>query len=113
MIRNMNQSIGENSSRGTEFKLNICMPPVDGHTLSEVDFTVDVFTEHGGRELTIHKSEAIKVDENNYIICVDSSITGAGKYLARLTAYIPDPHFSKGYRREIKTKYIEKTINAI
>lgn len=110
----MNQNIGQNSVKGTEFKLNISMEPMDGFHLADVDFSADVFTEMGLRKgITIAKADAIKVDEDNYIICVDSAVCGVGKYYVRLTAHIPDTHFPDGLRTEIKTVYTGVTIDSL
>ena len=91
-----------NSVKGTEFKLNLHMQKCDGYSLKDVDFYVEVFTDRGGL-VKIDKSECKEVDEDNFLVGVDSSKTGVGKYFVRLTAYIPDGDFPDGIRTEKKS----------
>lgn len=100
------------SAKGTEFKLNINMTPVDGQNMASVDWEALVFTETGHKSVTIKKADAIRVDDDNYIIRVDSSVCGAGKYYVTLTAYIPDSDFPDGFRTEKKTVFTGVTITA-
>lgn len=104
--------MGDNSVKGTEFKLNINMTPMEGHSLSSVEWEAMVFTEAGFKTITIKKSDAAKVDDDNYIIKVDSSVCGAGRYYVTLTAYIPDSDFIDGFRTEKRTMFTGVTIDA-
>lgn len=108
----MNRILGQNSVIGTKFKLNINMKPIDGVHLSDVEWDAIIFTDTGIKNQVIPKKEAIKVDDDNYIIVVDSSVCGAGRYYATLTAYIPDPDFSDGIRTEKRTGFTGVTIDA-
>lgn len=103
---------GENSVKGTKFKLNIGMTPVDGYHMEDIEWECLVFTENGLKSLTVSKSEAIMVDSDNYIIRIDSSVCGAGRYYETLTAYIPDEDFDDGIRTEKKTVFSGVTIDA-
>lgn len=105
------KDIGQNSVKGTKLKLNISMPPMDGYHLADVDWDVLVFTDNGIKTLTIDKRDAIYIDDNNYVIRVDSSIVGAGRYYTTLTAYIPDTDFDDGIRAEKRTRYTGVTID--
>lgn len=93
----------QNSVLGTRFKLNVHMPPTDGAHLSNVDWTATVFVKSGYKKLEISKQDAIYIDDDNYVIRVDSSLVGAGDYYLTLTANIPDPDFDDGIRVERKT----------
>lgn len=104
--------IGLNSVKGTEFKLNVNMTPIDGHHMADVGWEAMVFTETSYRSITISKNDAIKVDEDNYIIKVDSAVCGAGRYFVTLTAYIPDQDFEDGLRTEKRTMFTGVTIDA-
>lgn len=103
--------IGENSVIGTMFKVNLNMTPIDGHTLASVDWEAKVFTESTYKSVTIRKSEARKIDDDNYIILIDSSILGAGKYYITLTAYLPDGDYANGVRIEKRTAFTGVTID--
>ena len=102
----------DNSVKGTKFKLNVYMPPMEGHHLEDVDFECLVFVENGIKNKKILKKDAIRVDADNYMICVDSSMLGAGRYWMTMTAYIPDSDCDDGIRPEIKTRFTGVTINA-
>lgn len=104
--------LGKNSVRGTMFKLNINMTPIDGHTMAEVEWDAEVFTELGHKSQTVKKADAFKIDDDNYIIPVDSSICGAGRYYVTLTAKIPDTAFDSGFRTERRTMFTGVTIDA-
>lgn len=90
---------------GTGIKLSIFMPPVDDIRLAEVDFDVLVYTEGGSRKVVIKKNDAIYVDDDTYVICVDTDKTGAGKLYTLVTVYIPDPDFPDGVRPEKHKRY--------
>ena len=89
-----------NSTEGTELKLMLTFRPKGNYTLSECDFVVEVWSDRGGKVITIPKSEAIKETENSYQIIVDTSLTGAGKYYFKLNLNVPDADLPSGYRRE-------------
>lgn len=91
------------SGIGTELKLNISMEPIDGFHLAEVDFMAEVFSHRRTGSVTISKDDAKKVDENNFIVCVDTKAVGPGRYYLKLTAYIPDLDFPDGLRTEVVT----------
>lgn len=109
----MDRTLGQNSVKGTKFKLNINMTPVDGFSLEDVEWNAEVFSENGLARLTVEKKDATKVDKDNYIIKVDSAVCGAGRYYVTLTAYIPDPDFADGLRTERRTGFTGVTIDSI
>lgn len=102
---------GQNSGKRTKFKLNVWMEQIDGFHLSDVDFEVEIYTENSPKIHRIRKSEAIKVDEDNYMVRVDSSVCGAGRYWMTLIAKIPDTDFEDGIRTEVKTSFTGVTID--
>lgn len=104
--------IGENSVKGTEFKVNVNMTPIGNRHMSDIEWECLVFTETSHKSITIKKSEAIKVDRDNYVIMIDSAILGSGKYYVTLTAYIPDTDFVDGFRTEKRTAFTGVTIDA-
>jgi hypothetical protein len=104
--------LGQNSVKGTGFKVNVNMTPINNFHMSDVEWECLVFTETSQKNITIKKSEAIKVDQDNYILKIDSSILGAGMYYITLTAYIPDSDFEGGMRTERRTVYSGVKIDA-
>lgn len=90
------------SSLGTEFKINVHVEPIDGLHMSDYDFTCRFYI-YTNRNVEISKSEMIRVDDDNYIACIDSSKLGVGTIMMRITAQIPDADFPDGLRTEIET----------
>lgn len=85
---------------GTELKLNINIEPMGSVTMDDYDFEVEVYCSIK-RVITIQKKDAIRVDQNNYMVLVDTSETGAGDLKCKVTAYIPDGDFNDGLRTEV------------
>lgn len=94
----------ENSIKGTIFKLNVHMKPIDGYHLADIDWEADVYApgSRDNKHIIVKKDDAIKVDEDNYKVVVDSAIGGAGEYELMLTSYIPDADCPNGTRVEKK-----------
>lgn len=90
--------------QGTELKLNVSIEPIDGLEMENYDFDIEVFA-LPPRVLTFKKSDAIRVDANNYIILVDSNLIRTGEIKCKVTAYIPDGDFKDGFRTEVAVIY--------
>lgn len=85
---------------GTELKLNLSIDPIGDAHMSTYDFIVEVFC-NPTKRLMIEKSKANKVDDDNYILCIDSNAIGKGKVKVKVTAYIPDKDFADSLRTEV------------
>jgi hypothetical protein len=102
----------------TEAKLNINIEPIGSLTMDDYDFIIDVYCNSNGNILSFNKSDLIRVDENNYIVKIDTTKLDIGVIKVKIMAYIPDGDFSDGYRTEVtyintgislkNDKYIEK-----
>lgn len=91
---------------GTELKLNINIEPINGVSMDEYDFEVELICgAFKTQRKIIKKSEAIRVDADNYIICFDTTEIGIGILKCKVTAYIPDGDFKDGKRTEIIENY--------
>lgn len=97
------------SSIGTELKINVRIDRLDGYKMSDIDFTCDFFI-YTNRKITVKKDAMVKVDDDNYVACFDSSQLGVGKIMCRVTAFIPDADFEDGVRKEIETVETNVTI---
>ena len=95
---------------GTEFKISISMEPIEGQTLSEIDFNADVYTDRSGKHKTYKKPDCANLDNYTYVVAVDSSELGAGRYFIKVTVFIPDTHFLDGYRKDVSTFFSGKEI---
>lgn len=85
---------------GTELKLNIHIEPIDSFTMDNYNFHIDVFVSPK-KVVSIPKSDSVRIDENNYIVLVDTSEVGAGDIIAKVVAEIPDSDFKDGLRTEV------------
>lgn len=91
----------KDSLKGTTFKLNVHMEPMDNFHMEDVEWEAEVYVEGSyGRRIKVKKEDAVMVDRDNYIIVVDSGIGGSGEYVLDLTAYIPDSDCPNGIRIE-------------
>lgn len=102
VLKNKYTMIHNKCCIGTEMKLNISVDPLGEITMDDYDFEVEVFC-IPQKKIEIIKEDSIRIDENNYIILVDSSKLGIGKVKVKFTAYIPDVDFDDGYRTEVLT----------
>lgn len=69
-------------------------------SMENYDFKVQCFTS-ARKVVTIDKAKAIKVDADNYKICVDTNGIGSGALRCRITAYLPDDDFPDKLRTEV------------
>lgn len=95
----------ENHNRvflGTEIKLNINIDSIQNNlTMDDYDFRIELYNQWHRNDLIIQKKDAIRIDEKNYIITVDTNILGTGELKCKVVASIPDDHFTDGYRTEV------------
>lgn len=88
------------SSIGTEYKIKIGMQPMGEIHLADCEFFA-VFYVNSAKSQRVEKADMIKVDDDNYIALVDSTLTGAGELKARVTVDLPDADFDDGARTEV------------
>lgn len=86
---------------GTQFKINVCVEPIGGHHLSELDFVCTFFTQPN-KFVTIKKEQMVKVDDDNYVAIVDSKYLSVGTIKMTIEVDVIDELFEGG-RKEIKT----------
>lgn len=97
---------------GTDIKMNINLTLPDGLTMAAVNFTAK-FTANSSNGQLILKDAMHKVDDNNYIALIDTSIVGKGRYYCTITVQIPEiltDLFPDGYRTEIFTINTDLTV---
>lgn len=89
---------------GTELKLNVNIDPIGGIHMDSYDWKVELFTSPS-KIVTVSSDDtdnALRQDEDNYIIKADTKAIGIGKLKCRVTAYIPDGDFSDYKRTEVQ-----------
>ena len=97
---------------GTELKINVTAEPVDGYRLADYDFTCTFFV-YKNKSVVVRKMDMTKVDENNYIACVDSSKVGTGSLKMKFEAQIPDSDMNDGLRTEVTLVDLDIPIIAV
>lgn len=97
------------SCLGTDFKINVHVEPIDGLHMDDYDFTCR-FSVYTNRVVQVEKKDMIRVDQDNYVACIDSRKIGSGGVKMRFTAFIPDVDFPDGLRTEVETIYTGITI---
>lgn len=85
---------------GTELKLNVNIESMGDVTMDNYDFVVTVYCSTS-KAIIIPKADAIRVDESNYIVRVDTTIIGAGKLKCKVEAELPDGDFPDQLRTEV------------
>lgn len=98
------------STLGTEFKIQLKMEPIDGQTLSDLDFSVVVHTDRYNKRQIYNKKDCILMNDDTYAVPVDSAELGPGRYYVTVTVYIPDTHFIEGVRKDVSTYFSGKEI---
>ena len=98
---------------GTELKINVHIDQMDGMHMESYDFDVDFFCSPK-KTFPIRKAPGKDYDtsalyrkadnsQDDYLCFVDTKDLGSGKLKCKVTAYIPDEHFSDldGIRTEV------------
>ena len=85
---------------GTELKLNINIEPIGTVTMDTYNFEVEVYCSPK-KTIIVKKNDAIRIDESNYVILIDTNVVGAGDLKCKVTAQVPDADFSDMIRTEV------------
>lgn len=96
---------------GTQLKINVNVEPIGDIHLSNCDFKCTFFI-NPKKTIEQKKSGLIKVDDDNYIALIDSSLLGTGTIRMTIEVDIPDTDFPSGYRKEIDTVCTGITIQS-
>jgi hypothetical protein len=86
---------------GTEVKLNISIDAIGELTMDDYDFEVTITAQWPKNKIVIKKDQAIRIDENNYVITLDTTDVGTGNVSCKIVAYLPDDDFEDGFRTEV------------
>ena len=95
---------------GTELKLNLNIPPTGGVSASKYNFELDFYCTPS-KVKKIQKEEVISVDDDNFIVCLNTKDVGKGLLKCKVTAHVPDEDFADGIRTEIII--VQTNINII
>lgn len=87
--------------KGTEIKISVSIDPIDNMHMADYDFEVALYVS-GGQQVKKTKQECIKVDNDTYIVTLNTNALGkTGKLLLKVTANIPDNDFEDKLRTEV------------
>lgn len=96
--------------KGSDLKLNIHIEPLGGLTMDDYDWYVECYCSNE-TPIKITKDQARRVDENNFIIALNTQQLSIGPLQCVITAHIPDEDFEDEVRTEISR--INTNINII
>lgn len=85
---------------GTIAPMNISLNRFGSYSMAQYDFTIYAFCT-SSKVVEIPKSEAVAVDDDNYMFWVDTAKTGTGNLRFAVKALIPDPSLPEFVRPEI------------
>lgn len=85
---------------GTKLKLNINIEPIGGITMDNYEFEIEVYCSPK-KSVIIKKEDAIRIDDSNYVIRIDTEEVGVGDLKCKITAQIPDGDFDDNIRTEV------------
>lgn len=94
-MKNNNECIS-----GTQLKLNIHIDPLGTLHMDDYDFECKFFV-FQKKSITITKEEMVKVDDDNYLVIVDTTTLGIGNLHITITANVPDDDFEGRLRKEV------------
>ena len=87
---------------GSETKIAFSAELPDGITMESIPFTVTVYNaDKKDVAVTTDKNECIRVNDNEYVVLVDTILLGVGIYMLSVCVQIPDSDFPSSYRKEI------------
>lgn len=102
----MAQATNDTPYIGTELVINVNIESLGDIHMSNYDFTIKAFCNEK-KVVTFNKGDwnCQEVDDDNYVILLDTNDVGAGKLKLIVTAYIPDDRFlseeNDGKRTEV------------
>lgn len=94
-MKNNNECIS-----GTQLKLNIHIDPLGTLHMDDYNFECKFFV-FQKKSITITKEEMVKVDDDNYLVIVDTTTLGIGNLHITITANVPDDDFEGRLRKEV------------
>ena len=89
---------------GTVAWMNINMNRFGQFSMSQYDFTIFAYCSTN-KVVSIEKKDMLRVDEDNFMFWLDTSLTGCGKLNFAIKALIPDSNLHSLLRPEIKEVY--------
>lgn len=95
--------------QGTKFKAYVNLDPIGNLSMKDYDFEIDVYTDLSAKKLVFKKEECISLDDNTYVVAVDSAQLGLGYLKLRVRAMIPDRQID-GHRPEVIVFTLRKRL---
>lgn len=86
--------------KDTIVPMNISLNKFGTFSMAQYDFTIYAYCT-SSKVVVINKSEALRIDDDNYMFWVDTAQTGCGKLRFAVKALIPDTNLPEMVRPEI------------
>lgn len=83
---------------GSVVKINVHIERMCCLTMDDYDFECDFYV-YPNRKITVPKRDLLRKGEDDYIAVVDTSATGEGELMMKVTAMIPDDDCPGGMRK--------------
>lgn len=87
--------------RGAEIKFQLNIAPMNGFRMSSYDFRVVAYCKDTKQKLEVTKEECTMLDDDNYIVPVDTASLGLGELLLDVYAEVPDDIFPDELRTDV------------
>ena len=86
---------------GTECKLKITLPEIDGSTQYEYNFDVEIYV-NPKKKLTINRDFCFPIEgqPSKFIVPFDTADVGVGELNVEMVIYVPDDYFADKLRTE-------------
>lgn len=95
---------------GVEKKFRLYLIPIGSVHASQYDFIIKVYCS-AIRSIILSKDECIMVDDDTFVVTVDTNQIGLGNIVFEVTAFVPDGDFEDGLRTE-KARY-KTNVNVV
>lgn len=86
---------------GEEVELAVGLEPMDGVSMSEMDFSILVFTQPGKAKVEFQKDACFQASDDSYTFILDTSKVGVGTIVCVVIAYIPDSRTESRNRKQL------------
>ena len=87
---------------GSDVKIAFSAELPNNLTMKDVPFSVTVYNaDDKKREVIANKDDCIIIDDNEYVVLVNTDELGVGLYMLKVTFEIPDTDYPTGYFRQV------------
>lgn len=96
--------------RGNDILVNVHTDPIDGYHMTDMLWDIEFFTKENGNRIKIKKTDAHKVDDDNYLCPIVTSTLEEGILWATIKTRVPSDYFEDGYQDEAVDFQVDRII---